>query len=76
MAPPSSQDEALSRYSVSGEGGDGYYACGGKLVPIKWTCASDKSPMEFFHADGSPLELERGNTYIAIAPKGSVIEWK
>ena len=58
------------------KGGDGYYACGGKLGPIKWTCASDKSPMEFFHADGSPLELERGNTYIAIAPKGSVIEWK
>ena len=57
------------------KGGDGYYACGGKLVPITWTCASDKSPMEFFHADGTALELERGNTYIAIAPKGSVIEW-
>ena len=57
------------------KGGDGYYACGGKLIPITWTCASDKSPMEFFHADGTPLELERGNTYIAIAPKASVIEW-
>jgi len=56
-------------------GGDGWFACGGKLVPITWTCASDKSPLEFFHADGTPLELERGNTYIAIAPNGSVIEW-
>lgn len=58
------------------KGGDGWFACGGKLVPITWTCASDKSPLEFFLADGTPLELERGNTYIAIAPKGSVIEWQ
>lgn len=58
------------------KGGDGYFACGGKLVPITWTCASDKSPIEFFNADGTPLELERGNTYIAIAPQGSVIEWE
>ena len=57
------------------KGGDGYFACGGKLVPIKWSCASEESPIEFFLAGGTPLELERGNTYIAIAPKASVIEW-
>lgn len=58
------------------KGGDGYFACGGKIVPITWTCAGEESPVEYFNADGTPLELERGNTYIAIAPQGSVIEWE
>lgn len=58
------------------KGGDGYFACGGKIVPITWTCAGEESPVEYFNADGTPLLLERGNTYIAIAPQGSVIEWE
>lgn len=57
-------------------GGDGYFACGGKLVPITWTCAGNDQPIQFFRQDGSPLELERGNTYIAIAPNGSEIYWE
>lgn len=65
------------RYQMANftSGGDGYFACGGKIVPITWSCANEKSPMEFFNADGTPLQLERGNTYIAIAPKGSDITW-
>ena len=50
------------------EGGDGWFACGGKLIPIQWSCAGDFEPFVFTTTDGQPLELERGNTYIAIAP--------
>lgn len=58
------------------EGGDGWYACGGKLVPIKWSCAGDYEPFVFTTMDGEVLQLERGNTYIAIAPIGSEIIWE
>lgn len=57
-------------------GGDGWYACGGKLVPITWTCAGDYEPFVYYTADGEVLNLERGNTYIAITPAGtSEVTW-
>ncbi len=55
-------------------GGTGYFACGGKIIPIIWACDGDKEPFCFFTADGEPLDLGVGNTYIAIcAPESSVI---
>lgn len=50
--------------------GKGYFACGGKLVPITWKRSSDNKPFTFFLEDGTPLELGVGNTYIALAPSG------
>ena len=47
-------------------GGEGWYACGGKLIPISWSCDGDYEPFVFFDENGDPLQLERGNTYIAI----------
>lgn len=73
----------LSHVSVSGTyyhtadfvaGGTGYYANGGKIIPITWTCADESSPFRFFTADGEPLDLGMGNTYIAIAsPESPVV---
>ncbi len=58
------------------KGGEGWYACGGKLIPIKWTSEDGKSPIRFFEMDGTELKLERGNTYIGIMPdKHSTINW-
>ena len=51
--------------------GTGYYACGGKMIPIKWTHAEEADPFVFTLEDGSRLCQEVGNTYIAIAPSGS-----
>lgn len=42
-------------------GGKGYFACGGKLIPIVWMCGGDKEPFRFFTESGEPLELGRGN---------------
>ena len=54
-------------------GGTGFFANGGKLIPITWTCDGDTEPFRFFTADGEPLDLGVGNTYIAIAPKASPV---
>lgn len=53
--------------------GTGYFACGGKIVPIKWTHTEEKAPFTFTLEDGTPLLQEIGNTYIAISPSGSSV---
>ena len=54
-------------------GGEGWFACGGKAVPITWGSDSQDSPLWLRTADGAPLVLGRGNTYIAITQTGSAI---
>ena len=56
-------------------GGTGYYACGGKIIPITWTCAGDKEPFRFFTEDGQPLAFGAGNTYIAITSDKGEVTW-
>lgn len=56
--------------------GDGYFACGGRYVRIRWTRADDTTPFTFTMADGSDVKLEAGSTYIAIAPTGSPVNIK
>ena len=57
-------------------GGTGYYANGGMIAPITFTCEGDTEPLRFWNADGSELLLGVGNTYIAIAPNGSPVSWE
>ena len=61
--------------SLTGSG-TGYFACGGRLVPITWTCDAEDQPFRFFTEDGEPLQLQVGNTYMAIAPKDSPVVWE
>jgi hypothetical protein len=56
--------------------GEGYFACGGKIIPIKWSCESEGSPILFTLADGTPLELGVGNSYIALAPLKSTVVYE
>ena len=55
-------------------GGDGLFACGGKLIPIQWGCDGEDQPFWFKTMDGQELELGVGNTYIAITqPESKVV---
>ena len=56
--------------------GEGYFACGGKIIPIKWSHESMDAPILFTLEDGTPLELGVGSSYIAIAPVTSVVEYE
>lgn len=56
--------------------GEGYYACGGKLIPIQWHHENETDPFTFTLSDGTALEQGVGNSYIAIAPLKSDISWE
>lgn len=49
--------------------GEGIFLCGGRWVPITWSKKSDTGEMTFSTADGSPLELGVGKSYINIVGK-------
>jgi len=57
-------------------GGTGYYACGGKLIPIVWACDDEDSAFRFMTNDAAPLEMGVGNTYIAIVTPESPVAWE
>ena len=46
--------------------GEGYAAIGGKIVPISWSRESLRTPYVYKLADGTPLDLDVGTTYIAL----------
>lgn len=58
-------------------GGDGYFACGGKIIPIVWDCDYGVSPFRCMTLDGEPLEVNVGNTYMGlIGMEKERVEWK
>lgn len=46
--------------------GTGYFACGGQYVPIRWEKASANDPFRYYTADGQPLVMGAGKSYINI----------
>ena len=46
--------------------GSGWFACGGKYIPIAWAKDSATAPFRYSTADGQPLELGVGKSYINI----------
>ena len=58
-------------------GGTGYYACGGKIIPIVWECEKGMNPFRFTTLDGEPLNVNVGNTYMAIiGQEKERVEWR
>ena len=57
-------------------GGTGYYANGGKIIPIIWACDDEDSAFRFMTNDAQDLELGVGNTYIAIATPESPVTYE
>ena len=57
-------------------GGTGYYACGGKIIPIVWECTG-RDPIRCMTEDGEPLNINVGNTYLSIIGfPTETVEWK
>lgn len=56
------------RIDVDLSSGSGYFACGGRMIPITWKKGAAKEQLRYFTADGAPLTLGRGKSYVAIIP--------
>ena len=59
---------------LENKSGTGYFACGGKMIPIKWSRANATDPFLFTLEDGTPLTLGVGRTYIAVICKGAPVQ--
>lgn len=55
--------------------GDGWFVCGGKYIPIKWSRADVNSAFVYTMEDGTPLSLGVGSSYVCVMPTGSDIEF-
>lgn len=60
-------------YDLIGSG-EGFFAIGGQIVPIKWSRETVNDPFAYTFADGTPLTLGVGKTYVGVISdkKGSV----
>jgi len=47
-------------------GGEGYFISGGQAVPIRWSKGGHDAPFIYTLADGSPIELGVGRSYVNI----------
>lgn len=61
-------DYGRMRVDLSGYDGEGWFACGGKIVPITWAKADLDSPITYALEDGSPVVFGQGNSYVNIIP--------
>ena len=60
---------------VNEGGGDGYFACGGKLIPIRWQRDGVNSRFTYLLSDGTPLSLGRGTTYVCFLSGEDMAEY-
>ena len=49
--------------------GEGWLATGDSVFSIRWAKASDTSPFELSTADGTPLKVPVGRTWISLVPE-------
>lgn len=61
-------DVGRMRIDLHGHSGDGWFACGGKIIPITWEKADLNSPITYAKADGTALVLGQGNSYVNVIP--------
>ena len=66
-------EDSAGRISVDLTSGSGWFACGGKLVPITWKKGASDQQLRYYGGDGSPLALGRGKSYVCIIPTSRTV---
>lgn len=66
-------DYGRMQVDLSGHSGDGWFACGGKYVPITWEKKGLNDPITYALEDGSPVVFGQGNSYVNIIPLSNEI---
>lgn len=58
--------DAEGRLRVGLDSGSGWFACGGKVIPIRWSKGAGNNPFTYTTEEGQPLTLGRGSSYVNI----------
>ena len=58
--------DSEGRLRVDLSAGQGWYACGGAAVPIRWSKGDGDQPFTYTLEDGTPLSLGQGSSYVNI----------
>jgi len=56
--------------------GTGWFACGGQVIPITWAKDSAADPLRFTTANGQPLTLGVGKSYINIVGSDATVTFE
>lgn len=75
LQAPITREYGIYQKADYSQGGTGYYACGGQIIPILWETDGDDQPFRFTTTDGEPLVMGVGNSYWAICSLESEITW-
>ena len=68
--------DSLGHITVDLSGsGEGYFACGGKIVPITWSKQAPDGQLYYYGPDGAPLTFGTGRTYVCIIPLDREVTW-
>lgn len=62
--------DSEGRLTVDLTGGTGWYACGGRYIPIQWEKGAGAEPLLLMTESGTPLELGQGTSYISVVSTG------
>ena len=77
LKAPTKKNDTTTHMIITLEGsGTGYYACGGQVIPIKWSRNSVYDPFTYTLEDGTPVTFGVGKTYIAIIPTNATVQWE
>ena len=60
--------DSEGRLKVDLSSGNGWFACGGKYISITWEKGQRGEQLRYFTADGQPLTLGQGKSYVCIIP--------
>jgi len=53
--------------------GKGWFACNGEAIEIRWSRGGTKEPITFTFADGTPLVMGIGTSYVAVVRNGAPV---
>ena len=68
--------DSYGHVKVELSGGNGWFACGGKIVPITWEKNGRDAQFRYYTADGKPLVFGQGKSYINIISDSKEIDYQ
>lgn len=71
-----STGDLYGHMTVELSGGDGWFACGGRIIPITWEKDGRDGPLRYFTAAGSPLTLGKGKSYVNVIDRSAEIAYE